>query len=331
MGWFRRRSSRPYGYEDRAALKGFGGYEPAEPTPPMFGVSPHTPTPPGADSPAGPALPEAPEALPPRRARRRSGLPLPSSRLLGFVYVVGFGVVSAVISLNTDGGHEATSSGVPEDAAVAPRPMPETRVVVPEAVSGWQPVVQTEGVYAYDVPPGWVPEPGMVHGWESGGSRFALVTSALVGEGFCERDEDVQRGGSGMTAAPGDDAAAAAVATVEELARRAYTPDGGTEPTVELVEQRSVEVSIEGRAGDAELVLAEVNVSASGGQCLPDTALVGALAVEVPSGGSTPVLVAYDAQGGPGVLSKEEMARLLTSLRTVPESERETTVVTPTP
>lgn len=327
MGWFRRSRGPSYGYEDRAALKGFGGYEPAEPTPRTFGVSPQAPAQPERSSYEEPvASPDAPADEPRTPARSRVSFRRP---LFGLGAVVAFGVLYVVGGVSGNSGQEATSAGAPAHAPVAP--LPETRVVVPAAVSGWQPVVRTDGGYAYDVPPDWVPEPGMVHGWESGGSRFALVTSALVGEGFCDRDENVQRGGSGMTTAPGDDAAAAAVATVEELARRAFTPDGGAEPTVELVEQRSVEVPIGERDREATLVFAEVTVADPGEQCLPRRALVGALAVAAPSGESTPVLVAYDGQDGPGVTSEDDMTRLLTSLRTVPESERETTVVTPTP
>ncbi len=121
-----------------------------------------------------------------------------------------------------------------------------------------------------------------------------------------------------------------ATETVRDLARHAYTPDGGAEPDVEVVGRRSVEVSIGERDREATLVFAEVTVVDPGEQCLPRRALVGALAVAVPTGEATPVLVAYDGQDGPDAVSEDDMTRLLTSLRTVPESERETTVVTPT-
>ncbi|EID53215.1 hypothetical protein SacxiDRAFT_0951 [Saccharomonospora xinjiangensis XJ-54] len=330
MGWFRGRGSRSPGYEDRAALKGFGGYEPNEPHPPTVGPTPRLSVPPTQPTQhPGSALPTEPGA-PPRRARRETGIPLPTPRLLGFVLFLGFAILSFAVGSNTERAHKTGSADAPATAPVVSEPVPETRVVVPAAVDGWEPVVQREGAYAYDVPPDWTPRPGTIHGWETEGTQFTLVTSAFVGERACGPDEHARRGGSGLTAATGKDAATAVTETAETLARHAYTPDGGVEPDLEVVERRSVEVSIGGRDGEAELVLAEVTV-ADAGECLPRTALVGALAVAVPDGDSVPVLLAYDGQDGPDATSKDDMVRLLTSLRSVPENERETTVVTPTP
>ncbi|EHY90732.1 hypothetical protein [Saccharomonospora azurea] len=341
MGFLRRRRDRQGGfpgYEDRAALKGFGGYEPAEPTPPTFGVPepPRSPASPGRSPhpestasagfrpPDDPLWPEAPEVRLPEPRRER--VPLRRQAFgCGCVVLVGVGaVVAGVLS---SGVREVSSGG---DRVAAPvEPIPETRVVVPAAVEGWQPVVHSDGAYAYDVPPSWQPEPGAIHGWESE-PRLTLVTSAFVGAGFCDLDEDAERGGSGVTTGAEDagDAAEAAVEAVERLAHHAYTPDGGAAPEVEVIEQRSVEVTVGEPGRAAELAVAEVTVSDPDGQCLPEKALVGALALG--SGESTVVLLAYDGQDGPEATSEEDLVTLLTSLRTVPEDEQETTVVTPT-
>lgn len=326
MGWFRRRKEQFQGYEDRAALKGFGGYEPAEPTPPTFGTSPQPLTPssrpltPSSQPPLPTASPEpsSSEASGPRRGRKVGSV-------VGLIPVFFFGLLYSFFGGDTDDEDESFVDYSP------PPPRPETRVVAPPAVKGWQSVVHSDGVYAYDVPPDWEPGPDTIHGWESDGSQYVLVTSAFVDEGFCPGDETLQRGGSGMATASGNDAAAAATEQVEELARYAYTPDGGEEPKVEVVERRSVKVSI-AEGTRAELVLAEVTVTDPGEEeCLPEKALVGALAVEPPEKEkSVPVLMVYEGRVGSDSPSESDFVRILTSLRTVPEDELETTVVTPT-
>ena len=64
--------------------------------------------------------------------------------------------------------------------------------------------------------------------------------------------------------------------------------------------------------------------------CLPDTALVGALAMETTPNKAVVFLV-YDGQDGPDSGSEEELTRPPTSLRVPDKDKITTTVVTPTP
>ncbi|WP_298181001.1 hypothetical protein [Saccharomonospora sp.] len=341
MGWFRRRQDNPYGYEDRAALKGFGGYEPSEPTSPTYGVpqvpTPPTPTPTSGspstsstpsygDVPPFPERPdETPEQLPseqPPRRRKRTGL-------MGFLSVLMVFVVTwlgSQVQGDDDGADVSPGEELPTTA-----PSPETRVVVPVEVDGWQSVVQSDGDYAYDVPPDWVPKPDVLHGWESeDDSSFTLATSAFVGEGYCADDADRQRGGSGLTVAEGRDGDTIAADTVRRFAEAAYKSDAGTDPEVTVKPPETVEVSFGSGQRQASLVLADVVVHDDGDGCFPDTALVGALAVETSSDKAV-VFVAYDGQDAPDASSEEELTQLLTSLRVPEEDELTTTVVVPIP
>jgi hypothetical protein len=338
VGRRRRRSDRQSGfsgYEDKAALKGFGGYEPVEPTP-TFGVPEPprpsvTPTSPtrsvthGLDPGRPSSLPKAPDV---RLGRQRTAPPSRRPQVFGcgcLVLVIMLIVAGGVLSRQS---RESTSSDEAVSASVAPTPdasPPETRVLVPELIEGWQPVVQRDGVYAYDVPPEWEPRPTVVHGWE-GDDPLTLATSAFVGIGACDAEGLAERGSSGVTMGEAPPAAEASE-RAQQLARLAYTPEGGRRPDVEVIEQHPVEVAVGESGTEAELVLVEVTVS-DGGECLPERALVGALAFG--TAGQSVVLLAHDGQDDSGSTSKEELVTVLTSLRTVPEDDRETTVVTPT-
>ncbi|WP_410644787.1 hypothetical protein [Amycolatopsis sp. lyj-346] len=151
MGLFSRRPENTTDatprYEDKAALRGFGGYEPAD----------------------------APRARP-RRIRPRSK-PLKWRRApwFGLVFIA---LVAGVLN--------ALGVGKPRPASPTPPPAPlvvtpSPRAAVPPAVAGWQPVAGRDGSYAYDVPPNWVPAPGTQHGWDG----IRLITSAFLGKDFC--------------------------------------------------------------------------------------------------------------------------------------------------
>lgn len=246
-----------------------------------------------------------------------------------FFGFVGGAVVYVDIGGDDDG--DVVSSEGPSVVSMKPSPRPETRVVAPVEVDGWQSVVHEAGVYAYDVPPDWVPKPNAMHGWETeDGTRLTLTTSAFVGEGYCADDADRQRGGSGLTVAEGPDAGTIAADTVRRLAEAVYASDGGAAPEITMKPPETVEITLRGGRKQASLVLADVAVRDDGDACLPDTALVGALAMETTPNKAVVFLV-YDGQDGPDSGSEEELTRLLTSLRVPDKDKITTTVVTPTP
>lgn len=344
MVWFRRRVENPYGYEDRAALKGIGGYEPADPadaTPAYLVADPSPASPPNPRRPESPepeptgasstfltSLPEAPSprAIPARR-RERTKAP---SRL-----AVGLGAVGGVLALAgnflaTFSDDESAAPARPATTSVAPATAPdhpEPSVVVPAAVPGWQPVPGDDGAYAYDVPPSWVPRPDTVHGWEAdeNGPGITLATSAFTGEGYCAAEPDLQRGGSGATVIDQRDPGRAAIQAATALATQAYASEGGTPPRVDVGEPERT--SLGGRDAAGSLVIVEVTPP-SGEQCLPKAALVGAFAVNS-SDGKSVVLVAYAAQEGPGATTREDLERILSSFRVVPEKDRRTVTAVP--
>ncbi|MGK3209059.1 hypothetical protein [Amycolatopsis sp. MEPSY49] len=176
------------GYEDNAALRGFGGYEPAD-----------APTPPRAR---------------PKRIRP-AAKPLKWRRApwFGLVFIA---LIAGVLNALGVGKPRPAASSPPAPLVVTPSP----RVTVPALTSGWQSVAGRDGSYAYDVPPNWEPAPTTQHGWDSPSIR--LITSAFLGKDFCGRDT---LGGAGVTTEPLADPEAAARKAATDLAVGAY---GGT-------------------------------------------------------------------------------------------------------
>lgn len=334
MVWGRRKRDDEfgrYGYEDKAALTGVGGYEPADPadaTPseydrPAQPYSQQEPTQPGS-FPQAPAPP--PEESAPRQARPwylRQGR---------FRTVLMLGLVSGVFSLGAnvasvfDDEEEDVAARLTDTPSPSPPP-PEPRIVVPAAVDGWQPVPGGDGAFAYDVPPSWSPEPDLLHGWEADGPgrpRLTLSASALLDDDFC--GSNTRRGGAGITTwEDGFDDAASGVASA--VAGRAYGGDGG-DPAVTPVEQESGRfVTATGDELPSSLSVLEVT-PAKPGRCVPERALVGALAVEpTERGGDVPVLVVY---AHAAVTTTGEIVTILESFRGVAAADRTTVPAPPT-
>ncbi|PXY21637.1 hypothetical protein [Prauserella endophytica] len=314
MGWWRRKPddlSARYGYEDRAALKGIGGYEPADSadaTPDFVRRSPQAPPPPE----------------PPKPRPKRTKAPLAVVLLLTLLG----GVISLARGIAGNLEDDEASSSAPPVTEAAPY-TPEPDVIVPAVVEGWQSVAGGDGVYAYDVPPSWTPEPSVVHGWEADDVRpgITLAASAFTGGEVCDHRD---RGGAGVTPVESADPASAARETAENLAGHAYTEEGGPAPTLDTGAPEQATVSFGGDATQPASITV-VEVTTEGGGCLPDRALVAAIAVE-PAGGSgrIPVLVAYADQDYAGAPTRDELLRILQSLRSVPEEDRTTVPATPT-
>jgi hypothetical protein len=145
MGLFSRHSEDATpGYEDNAALRGFGGYEPAD----------------------------APRARPKRIRPRPKPLKWRRAPWFGLVFIA---LVAGVLNaLGVGKPHPAASSPPPAPLVATPSP----RAAVPAVVEGWQSVAGRDGAYAYDVPPNWQPAPGTQHGW----AGIRLITSAFLGK-----------------------------------------------------------------------------------------------------------------------------------------------------
>ncbi|MGW3963833.1 hypothetical protein ACWED2_28730 [Amycolatopsis sp. NPDC005003] len=141
----RRSEDSTPGYEDNAALRGFGGYEPAD----------------------------APRARPKRIRPKLKPLKWRRAPWFGLVFIA---LVAGVLNaLGVGRQHPASSSPPPSSPQVV---TPSPRAAVPAVVAGWQPVAGRDGSYAYDVPPNWEPSPGTQHGW----AGIRLITSAFLGK-----------------------------------------------------------------------------------------------------------------------------------------------------
>jgi hypothetical protein len=216
MGRFsRRREEAKPGYEDNAALRGFGGYEPAD----------------------------APRAQPKRIRPRAKPLKWRRAPWFGLAFIA---LVAGVLNaLGVGKPHPASSSPPPSPLVVTPSP----RVAVPPAVTGWQSVAGRDSAYAYDVPPNWEPAPDTQHGWDEGGVR--LITSAFLGKNFCGTSD---LGGAGVMTEPLPDPEAAARKAATDLAVGAYggTPQMG--PGTEAQVTKADGTAVPARVVVAEVV-----------------------------------------------------------------------------
>ncbi|MEU5258211.1 hypothetical protein [Amycolatopsis sp. NPDC021455] len=185
----RRREGATPGYEDNAALRGFGGYEPAD----------------------------APRAQPKRIRPRPKPLKWRRAPWFGLAFIA---LVAGVLNALGVGKPHPASSSPPSAPVVTPSP----RVVVPPAVAGWQSVPGGDGAYAYDVPPSWQPDPDTQQGWGEPGIK--LVTSAFLGKFACGT---TVLGGAGVATEPLEDPEAAARRAATDVAAGAYgvTPQVG--------------------------------------------------------------------------------------------------------
>jgi hypothetical protein len=300
MGPVRRRDDTTPGYEDTAALRGFGGYEPAD-------------------------APD-PSAEPPR-ARPKRIRPAPKPLKWRRAPWFGLALVALVAGvLNALGAgrphHPSTSAPVP---ALVVTPSPQ--VLVPPAVADWQSVAGADGAYAYDVPPAWAPAPGTVHGWEKTTAvpGTTLATSAFLGKDFCGGSD---LGGAGVRTAPGDPDTAARTA-VTDLGVSAYSPDDG--PAAAVTADAGTDTQLTGADGTkapARIVVAEV-VPTDRSQCAAKHALVVALAFGTDAGRSG-VVVAYADSDRGGASVRDELLGIVRSYRFVPAADRSTTTPPPT-
>jgi hypothetical protein len=317
MGLFsRRREDTTPGYEDNAALRGFGGYEPADaPRAPSGAEPPHV-EPPPAELPRAEPKRIRPAAKKPKW-RRSSRAP--------WAGIVLIALIAGVLNALGVGKSRQPSTSPPPPSPMVVTPSP--RVAVPAVVEGWQAVAGKDGSYAYDVPPNWAPEPGTRHGWEKTGAvpGITLITSAFLGKNFCGSSD---LGGAGMTTEPADPAAAARKA-VTDLGVSAFSPDNGPLAEVTLDAGTDAELTkADGTKAPARIVVAEV-VPTETGECAAKHALVAAMAYAGDSGASG-VVVAYADSDRAGPSVREELVRILRSYRFVPAGDRSTTTPPPT-
>lgn len=331
MGWFGRKRRDDGGYQDNAALSGFGGYEPSgAPKFPSAGYEKTAPKPSEpAPQPQGTPPPEEGadplrQSLTPAQLRRST----PRKTNLRLVKAVPILIMIGIFGYNifsTKSHHSASTDDTPR----APRTyQPDPKVVVPPVVAGWQSVPGKDGSYAYDVPPSWKPAPTTLHGWDpvAGSSGINLTTSAFLGKGSCKEDPVGQFGGAGFTTEKTSDAAEAARKAVTDLGISAYTGEGAPAAKVTPGAPEKTEVKIENESREGTLVVAEV--APSNAPCQPQSVLVGALALK--AGDRSAVLVAYSEQGRPGSASRDDLVRILHSYRGVPAADRSTTTPPPT-
>ncbi|MFD5249252.1 hypothetical protein ACFWIW_32230 [Amycolatopsis sp. NPDC058340] len=294
------------GYEDNAALDGFGGYQPSD-------SSGYTPA---AETPAPEPEPEKPAKQPMSRSGRRA--------MYGFFATLGVITVAALAN-NSDRSSE-TSAPTPRAPIVY---TPSPRVVAPPVTEGWQSVAGKDGVYAYDVPPNWTPKPGTIHGWEKGTQvpGITMVASAFVGEGYCPQEKRSRIGGSGVANIKLADPAAAAKKAVDDLTVSAYNPEDGPLTAKVTVEQpQTTEFTLgTGKKVPASIVLAEVVTPP--GACGAHRALVGVIAPQL--GEASAALAVYSGQDAPGGADRELILKILKTYRGVPEADRKT--ITPPP
>ncbi len=293
MGLFSRRSDDTTpGYEDNAALRGFGGYEPA-------------------DAPAPSLSLDAPRAQPKRIRPAPKPLKWRRAPWLGLVLIA---LIAGVLNaLGVGKTHHASSTPAPRPPRVE---TPAPRTVVPAVTSGWQSVAARDGSYAYDVPPNWEPAPTTQHGWDEPAIR--LITSAFLGKNFCARDT---LGGAGVTTEPLADPEAAARKAATDLATGAY---GGTSQVGPATDAQLTKA--DGTQAPARLVVAEVTPAATG-ECSAKHALVAAMAFG--NGGASAVVVAYADSDRSGPTIREDLVGILKSYRFLPAADRST--VTPPP
>ncbi|MEV6624888.1 hypothetical protein AB0M83_22135 [Amycolatopsis sp. NPDC051106] len=295
MGRFSRRSDDTTpGYEDNAALRGFGGYEPA-------------------DAPAPASLPsvEPPRARPKRIRPAPKPLKWRRAPWLGLVLIA---LIAGVLNaLGVGKAHRPSGSAPLPPLVVTPSP----RTVVPAVTSGWQSVAARDGSYAYDVPPDWKPAPTTQHGWDEPAIR--LITSAFLGRDFCGRDT---LGGAGVTTEPLPDPEAAARKAATDLATGAY---GGTSQVGPGTDAQLTKA--DGTRSPARIVVAEVTPAATG-ECSAKHALVAAMAFG--NGSASGVVVAYADADRSGPTIRDDLLGILKSYRFVPAADRSTTTPPPT-
>ncbi|WP_410580226.1 hypothetical protein [Amycolatopsis sp. lyj-108] len=307
MGLFGKKRGDSPGYEDNAALDGFGGYQPSD----SSGYTPPVPE---------LAAPVEPEPQPAKQPMSRSG----RRAMYGFFATLG---VIAVATLANNGSDRSSSSTPTTRAPIVYTPSPQ--VVAPPVTDGWQSVAGKDGVYAYDVPPNWTPKPGTIHGWEKGTQvpGIRMVASAFVGDGYCPQDKESRIGGSGVTNVKVSEPSAAAQKAIDDLAVSAYNPENGP-LTAKITKEPAQPAEFTlgtGKKVPASIVLAEVVTPP--GPCGARRALVGVLAPEL--GEASAALAVYSGQDTPGGADREQILKILKTYRGVPEADRKT--ITPPP
>jgi len=312
MGLFGKKRGDSPGYEDNAALDGFGGYQPSD-------SSGYSPTPEPAPEPAEPK-PEPEPRKPAKQPMSRSG----RRAMYGFFATLG---VIAVAALANNSDRSSDSSAPTPRTPTVYTPSPQ--VVAPPVTEGWQSVAGKDGVYAYDVPPNWTPKPGTIHGWEKGSQvpGITMVASAFVGEGYCPQEKRSRIGGSGVANVKVADPAAAARKALDDLTISAYNPEDGpltAKITPEPLQTAEFTLGT-GKKVSASILLAEVVTPP--GPCGERRALVGVLAPQL--GDASAALAVYSGQDTPGGADREQILKILKTYRGVPEADRKT--ITPPP
>ncbi|MEU3621810.1 hypothetical protein BS329_02150 [Amycolatopsis coloradensis] len=309
MGLFGKKRGDSPGYEDNAALDGFGGYQPSD-----------SPGSPPAPEPAPAAEPTSEPQQPAKQPMSRSG----RRAMYGFFATLGV-IAIATLANTSDNSSESSAPTSRKPSVYTPSP----QVVSPPSIEGWQSVTGGDGTYAYDVPPGWTPKPGTVHGWEKSAAvpGSTMTTSAFFGDGFCPQERTSRLAGSGVRSEKTADPAAAALKAASDLALSAYSPDEGPLATFTVSPAQKTEIPLaNGEKVSASIVLLDV-VPVRSNACVSQRAVVGALAVA--SGDKSLTMLAYSDQDRPGTADREQILKILKTYRGVPAADRKT--ITPPP
>ena len=313
MGWFRRRrDDATPGYEDNAALSGFGGYQPSD--------APRFPSGTGFETP------------PEERAEPRRIAPAPKRpkwRRSSRAPWVGLALIALIAGLVNAFGGKSDKPSTPRAPVVATQ---APRFAVPAVVTGWKSVAGKEGTYAYDVPPRWSPEPSTLHGWEKTAPApgISLITSAFLDSGFCPSRSASKRGGSGLTTEDVADPEVAARKAVSDLGVSHYSPDNG--PPAQVTLEPGTDATVETLKGTklpARIVVGSV-VPSDAGECMPKRALVAAMAFGSTSDATkSGVVMAYADQDVAGAATRDELLQIVRSYRFVPAADRSMTTPPP--
>ena len=313
MGLFGKKRGDSPGYEDNAALDGFGGYQPSDS--PGYRPEPAEPAP----EPESETEPEPTQTA--KQPMSRSG----RRAMYGFFATLG---VIAVAALANNSSDRSSSDSPTTRTPIVYTPSP--RVVAPPVTDGWQSVAGADGQVAYDVPPNWTPKPTTIHGWEKNvlGPGISMFSSAFLGEGYCPAVKGSRVGGSGLTTVKVADAPAAADKALNDLAVSAYNPDGGPASAKIVAEPvQAAEFTLgNGKKVPASILIAEVTLGHTA-PCTPKRALVGVQAVDM--GESAAALLVYSDQDEQGSADREQILKILKTYRGVPEADRKT--ITPPP
>lgn len=248
----------------------------------------------------------------PRRGRR--GVIIAAAATLVVVLVGGTALV-----LSRHGGTSAASSSTTSSSS-APAQSASVVAGLQPTIPGWQPMINSDGNLAYDVPPTWTVNRNTSVYWnknDGSGGTLSMMRPGMFGQGYCKADPSYVAAAIGFRTAGNMDPSNASPQDFSDISSAmSINKDKQTYAAVD--DQKTTTTTVSGLSAVLTTGMVHEGTGGDGTKCVKLTDLR-VLSLTIGGRTETVVLAAGDENGKPSV-SSADMTKILGTVRVVKSS-----------